>query len=211
MEAALRERLARGLGDLGLNRPQALELLTRYWDELALWNPKYGLVNATGTDLVDKHFLDCAAAAPLLARRSPATLADVGSGGGLPGLVLAALLPDTALTLIEKSGRRCRFLENAVLALGLAGRVRVHEGDVAGVSASFDVVTFRAVSALDPGFAALVRPRVGPGGVLAAYKGRREVIDAELTALGAWGQSAEVCPLTVPNLGDERHLVLLPP
>jgi 16S rRNA (guanine527-N7)-methyltransferase len=118
--------------------------------------------------LWDRHVLNCAVVVP----RVPvgASVADVGSGAGLPGLVWAIARPDLDMTLIEPSLRRTVFLEEAVAALGLA-QVRVLRSRAEDVDETFDVVSARAVAPLER-LATWCLPLVRPGGVLLALKGR---------------------------------------
>jgi 16S rRNA (guanine527-N7)-methyltransferase len=127
--------------------------------------------------LWDRHLLNCAVVAELIEPRR-GTLLDLGSGAGLPGLVLAMLLPETAVTLLEPMERRCRFLTEAVAELGLAN-VSVLRGRAEDVTVRTDVVTARAVAPL-PRLAELAIGLVRPGGMVLAIKGR--TAQEELTA-----------------------------
>lgn len=121
--------------------------------------------------LWDRHLLNSAVVAELVPR--PGSLVDLGSGAGLPGIILALLLPDVEVTLLEPMLRRVVFLEECVNMLGLAN-ARVQRGraeDFAG-RLSADVVTARAVAPLDR-LAALAVGLVRPGGVVLAIKGDR--------------------------------------
>jgi len=143
--------------------------------------------------LWERHLLNSAAVAELVPR--PCSLIDLGSGAGLPGIVLALLLPDVTVTLLEPMLRRVTFLEECVHALGL-GNAQVCRGraeDLAG-RLSADVVAARAVAPLDR-LAALALGLVRPGGTVLAIKGanaRREITAARraLTKLGV--QSVDV-------------------
>lgn len=119
--------------------------------------------------LWDRHLLNCAVVAELIEQRR-GTLLDLGSGAGLPGLVLAMLLPDTAVTLLEPMERRCRFLADCVTELGLAN-VSVLRGRAEDVTVRTDTVTARAVAPL-PRLAELAIGLVRPGGMILAIKGR---------------------------------------
>jgi 16S rRNA (guanine527-N7)-methyltransferase len=118
--------------------------------------------------LWDRHLLNCAVVAELVEPRG--TLLDLGSGAGLPGLVLAMVLPGTAVTLLEPMERRCRFLTDCVTELGLAN-VSVLRGRAEDVTVRTDVVTARAVAPL-PRLAELAVGVVRPGGMILAIKGR---------------------------------------
>ena len=127
--------------------------------------------------LWDRHLLNCAVVAELIEPRR-GTLLDLGSGAGLPGLVLAMLLPERAVTLLEPMQRRCRFLTEAVTELGLAN-VSVLRGRAEDVTVRADVVTARAVAPL-PRLAELAIGLVRPGGMVLAIKGR--TAQEEMTA-----------------------------
>lgn len=119
--------------------------------------------------LWDRHLLNCAVVTELLPE-GPATLVDVGSGAGLPGVVLALLRPDLDVILLEPMERRCRFLSDCVHELGLENaavlRSRAEE-----VRLTADVATARAVAPLDR-LAELTVGLVRPGGLILAIKGR---------------------------------------
>ena len=127
--------------------------------------------------LWDRHLLNCAVVAELIEPRR-GTLLDLGSGAGLPGLVLAMLLPEMAVTLLEPMERRCRFLTEVVTELGLAN-VSVLRGRAEDVTVRTDLVTARAVAPL-PRLAELAIGLVRPGGMVLAIKGR--TAQEELTA-----------------------------
>jgi 16S rRNA (guanine527-N7)-methyltransferase len=127
--------------------------------------------------LWDRHLLNCAVVADLVPR--PAALLDIGSGAGLPGIVLAMLLPDVQVTLLEPMARRVAFLDEcrAGLALGNVTVRRARAEDVRGQICA-DVVTARAVAPLDR-LAGLAVPLARPGGMVLAWKGERAAAEAE--------------------------------
>ena len=136
----------------------------------------------------ERHILNCAVVHPLVGR--DASVVDVGSGAGLPGLVLAIARPDLRLTLVEPLQRRVVWLEEVVddLRLDNVQVVRARAEALAG-GVDADVATARAVAAL-PTLAGWCLPLLRPGGVLLALKGQsaeQEVLDArrDLEALGA--------------------------
>jgi len=122
--------------------------------------------------LWDRHLLNCAVVAELIAPGCQ-TLADIGSGAGLPGLVLAMVLPDVKVTLVEPMARRCRFLSECVTDLGLTNvsvlRSRAEDARRAGLPGA-DVATARAVAPL-PRLAELAVLVARPGGMVLAIKG----------------------------------------
>ncbi len=119
--------------------------------------------------LWDRHLLNCAMVADLVPRRCR-TLVDIGSGAGLPGIVLAMMLPGVQVILLEPMERRCRFLADCVTTLRLPNaavlRARAEDAPVRA-----DVATARAVASLDR-LAALAIAVVRPGGMVLAIKGR---------------------------------------
>jgi 16S rRNA (guanine527-N7)-methyltransferase len=119
--------------------------------------------------LWDRHLLNCAVVAELIDERYR-TLLDLGSGAGLPGLVLAMLRPDMEVTLLEPMERRCRFLAECVTELGLAN-ASVLRGRAEDVTVRSEVVTARAVAPLSR-LAGLAMGTVRPGGMVLAIKGR---------------------------------------
>jgi 16S rRNA (guanine527-N7)-methyltransferase len=159
----------------------ALPLAERYAQLLAGPGIERGLVGPREAErLWDRHLLNCAQVAGLIPR--PSTLVDIGSGAGLPGLVLAMMLPDVRITLIEPMARRVAFLEECVTELGLGNvtLVRARAEDLAGEHAA-DVVTARAVAPLDR-LAGLAVPLVRPGGMVLALKGDRASAEADAAA-----------------------------
>ena len=145
-----------------------LQLAERYADLLATAGVDRGLIGPREAPrLWERHLINCV----LLSEAVPAhaTVCDIGSGAGLPGLVLAIARPDLDVTLLEPLLRRTTFLEEAVAALGLSS-VRVVRARAEDAAGRFDVVTARAVAPL----ARLLNwamPLVAPTGVLLAMKG----------------------------------------
>jgi 16S rRNA (guanine527-N7)-methyltransferase len=158
----------------------ALPAATAYAGLLATRGVAHGLLGPREVPRIwDRHLLNCAVVAELVEQRR-GTLLDLGSGAGLPGLVLAMVLPDTAVTLLEPMERRCRFLTECVTELGLAN-VSVLRGRAEDVTLRTDVVTARAVAPL-PRLAELAVSVVRPGGMVLAIKGRAAA--EELKAAG---------------------------
>ena len=104
-------------------------------------------------------------------------IADLGSGAGLPGLVIAAALPDARVDLIEATGRKCEFIEGTIAAMGIANAEVVCRRAESWAGAegreAYDAVTARAVGSLAT-VAELASPLLVDGGVVAAWKGRRD-------------------------------------
>ena len=146
-----------------------LPLAEQYVDLLISVGVERGLIGPREVPRIwERHILNCAVVVPRVPQG--ATVADVGSGAGLPGLVWAIARPDLHVTLIEPLLRRTVFLEEAVDVLGLE-QVTVLRARAEDVRDRFDVVTARAVAPLEK-LAGWCLPLVRPGGVLLALKGR---------------------------------------
>lgn len=157
-------------------------------------------------EAVDVHVADSLAGVEPL-RGSP-TVADLGSGGGFPGLVLALALPDTHFTLVESVGRKARFLESAAHELGLVN-VRVVTGRAEQLRPEmFHVVTARALAALGV-VLEYAAPILRPEGLMLAWKGRRDDAEAGdgVAAAQQLGMSEPAWRPVTPYPGVERHLV----
>lgn len=209
------DALMEGLATMGLvDRPGLVEGLKAYRAEINTWNERLGLVSLKAPDDLDiKHLLDSLAPVAVFdawvsGGWSLASMADLGSGAGFPGIPLALAYPGVRTTLVERMERRAGFLESTLLSLGRTD-IEVLQRTFEEVKDRFDLVTFRAFTPLEPKIVKKMKRLLHPGGRIAAYKGRREVIDAELASLGALAEGAEVVPLTVPFLNEERHLVVL--
>ncbi|GAA1490775.1 16S rRNA (guanine(527)-N(7))-methyltransferase RsmG [Brachybacterium sacelli] len=165
-----------------------LELAERFTTLLAEQGPERGLIGPREVErLWERHILNCAL---MVEAVDPAatTLADVGSGAGLPGVVLAIARPDLEVTLIETMQRRTTWLEEVDAELGLGLEVvRSRAEELHGVR-TFDVVTARAVAALDK-LARWTLPLVAEDGQLLALKGgsAADEVDKAGTVLGKLG------------------------
>ena len=166
-----------------------LPLAERYAELLATEGVVRGLIGPREAPrLWERHLLNCGVLAELVP--PAASVADVGSGAGLPGVVLAIARTDLRVTLVEPLLRRTRFLDEVVEALGLQEQVEVVRARAEELAATrtFDVVTARAVAPLDR-LARWCLPLVDPGGELVAMKGAsaRAEVEAAMPALTALG------------------------
>ncbi len=162
--------------------------LATYRDLLLRWNRTINLVSArTAEDVDRRHVADSLQIVPLLPQDGP--IADLGSGGGLPGLVIAAALPDRAVHLVESDRRKAAFLIEAAAAMGLK-QVKVHAQRIEDARLPpLAAVMARALAPLATllGFAA---PLLAPGGICVFPKGR--AAEEELTTAAAhWHFTAE--------------------
>ena len=197
------QRLLHGLDALALDPALATPLLA-YLDLLQRWNRTYNLTAIRDPDaMVVLHLLDSLAMATHVAGLR--TLADLGTGPGLPGIPLAITHPQLQVALVESNGKKARFLREAVRTLGL-GNARVLESRAEAVAepGGFDAITARALATL-PDILAVGGHLLAPDGQLLAMKGTRP--DEEIAALPAGWRLLSVEPLSVPGLGAARHLV----
>ena len=205
LPAAARNDLDAGLRALRLDAALA-EPLTRYLALLLRWNATYNLTAIRDPrEMVTKHLLDSLAMVPFVA--SVSTLADLGTGAGLPGIPLAIAVPDLRVTLVESNGKKARFMREAVRMLGL-GNAEVAESRIEALDrpGEFAAITARALATL-PQILNLGAHLLAPGGVLLAMKGARP--DDEISALPAGWALREMHALKVPGLDAERHLVAI--
>ena len=185
-------------------RVERLSLIERYAEWLATAGVERGLIGPREAPrLWERHLLNCG----LLERALPvgATVADVGSGAGLPGLVVAIARPDLRVTLIEPLLRRTTFLTEVVEDLGLANVTVVRgRADALHGEERFDVVTSRAVAALSR-LLEWSMPLVGPGGELVAMKGSsaEDEIEGARVALRKLGCAEPAVELVGGELGIE--------
>lgn len=212
MDAALRQG-AQALG-LVLSEGQITQLL----DFLALlqkWNKVYNLTAVRDPqEMLTHHLLDSlAAVAPLrrhlaaLPAEQGARLLDVGSGGGLPGVVFAICCPEVDVSCVDTVAKKAAFIQQAAAALKLPNLHGIH-ARVETLAGPFDVVSCRAFAALAD-FTAWSRQALAPHAVWLAMKGRHP--SDEIAALPATVQVFHVEPLTVPGLDAERCIVWMRP
>lgn len=201
--------LEEGIGRLGLEvTGDQLEKMGIFISEIALFNPAYRLVSYEDEDeLVIRHFLDCLAGVPVIARNLPegGTIADLGSGAGFPGVLLAIMFPEHKVYLVERMARRAGFLKNVLLRCNLKS-AEVVSLDVKDVSDRFDLVTCRAFHPL-PDIISDAGRIMKDDGVLCAYKGRRDYVEAELELIS--GYESTLDRVKVPFLDETRFICTL--
>jgi 16S rRNA (guanine527-N7)-methyltransferase len=207
--------IAAGARDLGLDLTmEQARQLARYTALLQRWNRVHNLTAlVTGESVLTHHLLDSLAAAlPIQAALEGAFpgehphLLDAGSGGGLPGIPLAITRPAWHFTLVDAVEKKAAFLLQAALDLGLPQVRAFHQRLEASQVPEFHATVSRAFSSLAD-FVRLTRPRILPGGLWLAMKGRRP--EAEIAALPADVEVSDIVTLHVPRLGQERHLVVM--
>ncbi|RMF02921.1 MAG: 16S rRNA (guanine(527)-N(7))-methyltransferase RsmG [Chloroflexi bacterium] len=215
MDAILRQGAARF--NLNLTGAQ-LAAFDVYARQLIEWNRRVNLTRIVDpTEIATKHFLDSLSVAAALPNLPPgAALVDVGSGAGFPGLPLKIALPHLRLTLLESTGKKCRFLEHVAGVLDLPDVTVLNaRAEDAGRSpnhrARYNVAVARAVAAL-PVLAEYMLPLVKVGGWVVAQKGQNPAaeVKAASNALGVLGgKLVEIRPVDISGLDGERHLIVL--
>ncbi|CAB3786933.1 Ribosomal RNA small subunit methyltransferase G [Paraburkholderia ultramafica] len=203
--------LAGGVRELGLDLSDAqLGKLLDYVALLSKWNAVYNLTAIRDPrQMLIQHILDSLSIVPHLAPRGPSSVLDVGSGGGLPGIVLAIVLPDWTVTVNDIVHKKTAFQAQAKAELGVAnlsvvtGRVETLQPG-AEVPAKFDVIVSRAFAELAD-FVTLARHLVAEQGAIWAMKGVRP--EGEIERLPAGAHVEQIIRLNVPSLDAERHLI----
>lgn len=203
LERGLRE----GLAELGLvlADPQISQLLA-YQDLIAKWNQVYNLTAVRDPqEMLTHHLLDSLAVVRPLRQHlaGRATLLDVGSGAGLPGVVLAIACPDLMVTCVDTVAKKAAFIQQVAVTLGLPHLKGLH-ARVEALPGPYDIISSRAFSSL-PDFVKGSRQALAPQGVWMAMKGKRP--QEELAVLPVDVDVFHVEPLTVPDLSAERCIV----
>jgi 16S rRNA (guanine527-N7)-methyltransferase len=225
VDAAYRRQLEEAAASLALTlTAQQFDLLQAYMGWLQKWNKVYNLTSLRDpAEMLSHHLIDSlSAVAPLqrhlstlpgapgaanaLSDATPAQLVrvlDVGSGGGLPGVVLAICLPHVSVTCVDTVNKKAAFIQQVAAALRLPNLKGLH-ARVETIQGGFDVVTSRAFASLRD-FTTWSRGALVPGGVWMAMKGKHPV--QELAELAADVDVFHVEPLHVPGLDAERCMV----
>ncbi|QID16341.1 16S rRNA (guanine(527)-N(7))-methyltransferase RsmG [Nitrogeniibacter mangrovi] len=200
-------RLERGLTAMGIDLPEAAhEKLVAFAALLAKWNRVYNLTAIRDADqILTHHLLDSLVVLPFLSEVN--TLADIGSGGGLPGIPLAIARPDLQVTSIETVNKKASFQQQARIELKLenfhALCARVEDVQPAQ---RFDGIISRAFAELAD-FVRLSAHLLRPGGRLYAMKGVYP--HEEIARLPDGFVLAEAHTLAVPDLDAHRHLIII--
>jgi 16S rRNA (guanine527-N7)-methyltransferase len=207
--------LTLGLNALGLPSDGALrKCLSRYVAEIERLNPTLKLVGASGDELIIKHILDSLAPISvirgLLENRQHPRIADLGTGAGLPGVPLALALPEAEVDLVDRMTRRADFLRSMLELLPLPN-AKVVETQVEHARGSYDLVIFRAFRPFERKLFKRVFALCDKEGAVLAYKGKADKARAEFSMIEGLFSSAEIVPVNVPFLADERCVVVMRP
>ena len=228
--------MIKGLVECGIPEAHCAELAEKmeaYIKEIILFNSAYNLTNTSARDeLVVRHIFDSLAAFSEITKlcenlanersevNQKIVVADIGSGGGLPGIPLAAAffvcaqdnkeLADVSFELVERMEKRCSFLENCAAILGLKNVTVVNSEAERVPEKAYDLITFRAFRPLDKKMTKTLLRIVKDKGYLCAYKAKQENIKEEMTAISLLVPTYDVQSLKVPGLEDsERNLVII--
>ena len=207
------ESLMAGAKQLGvsLNADQ-YQQLEGYLTLLKKWNRVYNLTAVTDADqMVKYHLLDSLVLLPYLQNSQsdlhPLRIADVGSGAGLPGIVLAIVFPHHQYYLLDSNGKKTRFLTQVKIELGLDNCTIIHDrSEKYEPPVKFDLLVSRAFATLK-NFIDSTKDLIKPGGHIIAMKGKYPLL--ELEDLPDTVTIQEVLPVRVPFLNEERHLVMI--
>ncbi|MFA3263984.1 16S rRNA (guanine(527)-N(7))-methyltransferase RsmG [Acinetobacter baumannii] len=202
------QELQQGSQKLGLSLSDgALTLLLKYQDALVLWNKAYNLTAIRDPkEMLVKHLLDSLS---ILKDLPAGRLLDVGTGGGMPGMIIALCQPERSCVLLDSNGKKIRFLKQFIADLKLknviAVQTRVENQDTIDELGQFDVITSRAFASLTD-FVEAARPYLHEQSIIAAMKGLIPVEEMEELKQEF---SCKVIELHVPKLDEQRHLLLL--
>ena len=204
-----KELLTRGLAELHIKNPQAVDKLLQFSDLLLERNKVMNLTAVRDPiEVVTRHFLDCA---PLAAYAQGKTMVDVGCGAGFPGMPVA-LLSDANVTLLDSLGKRITFLNETIHTLGMENAQAIHaRAEEFGRREMFDLATSRAVARLNI-LAELSLPLVKVGGLFIAMKavGSDEEIEEARNAIRLLGGKLEkIEDYTVPCTDVVHRLVIV--
>ena len=180
--------------------------LSAYAGLLEKWNRTYNLVaDADPERIISRHILDSLTALPCL---KAGRILDAGSGAGLPGIPLAILRPESRFVLLDSNGKKTRFLQQAVIELGLSSRVETVKSRIEEYHPghAFDTVISRAFAGLED-FVSFCLHLCDRQSVLLAMKGRYP--ESELRALKTGVEITAVKAVAVPGVQAERHIVCL--
>ena len=200
--------LKQGSQKLGLDlSEEALNLLLKYQDALVLWNKAYNLTAIRDPkEMLVKHLLDSLS---ILKDLPKGRLLDIGTGGGMPGMIIALCQPERQCVLLDKKKKKIRFLKQFIADLKLtnviAVQTRVENEDSIHDLGQFDVITSRAFASLTD-FINASKPYMHQDSIIASMKGLvpHDEVEAFKNEF-----SCDIIALKVPRLDEQRHLLLL--
>ncbi|WP_180106238.1 MULTISPECIES: 16S rRNA (guanine(527)-N(7))-methyltransferase RsmG [unclassified Acinetobacter] len=200
--------LKQGSQKLGLDlSEEALNLLLKYQDALVLWNKAYNLTAIRDPkEMLVKHLLDSLS---ILNDLPAGRLLDIGTGGGMPGMIIALCQPERECVLLDANGKKIRFLKQFIADLKLknviAVQTRVENEDSINELGRFDVITSRAFASLTD-FVDASKPYMHAQSIIASMKGL--IPEEEVETLKS-DFKIDIVALKVPRLDEQRHLIFL--
>ncbi|MNY91055.1 Ribosomal RNA small subunit methyltransferase G [compost metagenome] len=200
--------LKQGSQKLGLDlSEEALNLLLKYQDALVLWNKAYNLTAIRDPkEMLVKHLLDSLS---ILKDLPKGRLLDIGTGGGMPGMIIALCQPERQCVLLDSNGKKIRFLKQFIADLKLSNviavQTRVENEDSIHDLGQFDVITSRAFASLTD-FINASKPYMHQDSIIASMRGLvpHDEVEAFKNEF-----SCDIIALKVPRLDEQRHLLLL--
>tara|TARA_B110001469_G_scaffold126668_1_gene144954 strand:+ start:839 stop:1456 length:618 start_codon:yes stop_codon:yes gene_type:complete len=194
-------QLERGMQKLGLeNMPQVISKLLIYKELLIKWNKSFNLTSIKNREVVTHHFLDCLSIIPFIKSSS---LLDVGTGAGLPGIIIAIVKPDIKVSLIDKVGKKIAFIKRVVAELEIKNIDTYHDRvELLTSEEKYDGIISRAFSNMDD-FIKSTKHLIKSQGVWYGMKSKKILNDEMININQPWTLEK----LDVPFLDAERYLV----
>ena len=194
-------QLERGMQKLGLeNIPQVISKLLIYKELLIKWNRSFNLTSIKNREVVTHHFLDCLSIIPFIKSSS---LLDVGTGAGLPGIIIAIVKPDIKVSLIDKVGKKIAFIKRVVAELEIKNIETYHDRvELLTSEEKYDGIISRAFSNMDD-FIKSTKHLIKSQGVWYGMKSKEILNDEMININEPWALEK----LDVPFLDAERYLV----
>ena len=194
-------QLEKGMQILGFeNTPQIISKLLIYKELLIKWNNSFNLTSVKNTEIVTHHFLDCLAVIPFV---KSSTLLDIGTGAGLPGIVIAIVNPDIKVSLIDKVGKKITFIKRIIAELEIKNIETYHDRvELLTSEEKYDGIISRAFSNMEV-FIKSTKHLIKSQGVWYGMKSKKILDDEMININDPWVLEK----LDVPFLLAERYLV----
>ena len=194
-------QLEKGMQILGFeNTPQIISKLLIYKELLIKWNNSFNLTSVTNKEIVTHHFLDCLAVIPFI---KSSTLLDVGTGAGLPGIVIAIVNPDIKVSLVDKVGKKINFIKRIIAELEIKNIEPYHDRvELLTSEEKYDGIISRAFSNMEV-FIKSTKHLIKRQGVWYGMKSKKILDDEMVNINDPWALEK----LDVPFLQAERYLV----
>jgi 16S rRNA (guanine527-N7)-methyltransferase len=194
-------QLEKGMEILGFeNTPQIISKLLIYKELLIKWNNSFNLTSVTNKEIVTHHFLDCLAVIPFI---KSSTLLDVGTGAGLPGIVIAIVNPDIKVSLVDKVGKKINFIKRIIAELEIKNIEPYHDRvELLTSEEKYDGIISRAFSNMEV-FIKSTKHLIKTQGVWYGMKSKKILDDEMININDPWALEK----LDIPFLQAERYLV----